>query len=107
MKAWILSDRTGDCEYSSLVFAETPGQAKMQANQSNGTLYQSELEIDDWINISANRAKIFDDMEGKSEKEICIKLIKEYGFWFEVDYVRYNEDNINEFKKLWNGEMEA
>lgn len=100
MKAWILSDRTGYCEEVSLVFADTPGKAKMQANRTNGTLYQYDLEVD-WINLSANRAKLLDGMENASEKEICIKLINDYGWWFEVGNNKYDESNIDEFKALW------
>ena len=100
MKAWILRDRSGYCEYESLVFAETIGQAKKQANYSNGYMYSPDLEIEEWINISANRAKLFDGMENASEKEICIKLIED-GWWFEVGNKKYDESNIDEFKALW------
>lgn len=100
MKAYILSDKTGDCEEVSLVFADTAGKAKMQANQPNDTLYQCELDVD-WIDLLARRAKSLDDMENASEKDICIKLIKEDSWYFEVGNKRYDADNIDEFIDLW------
>lgn len=101
MKAFIVSDKTGFYSCFSLVFAETAGKAKVQARYSNGTMYQSELDEVDFLDMSVVRAKDFDNMENESEKEICLKLIKDYSWWFEVNNQRYDEDNIKEFERLW------
>ena len=102
MKAWVLSDKTGYNPYSSLVWAESAGKAKAQANVDSHLLYQTGLEIDDWRDIAARRAKDFDNCENLSEKEICLKLIQNDGWWFEdSDGQRYDEDNIDEFKEMF------
>ena len=101
MKAWILSDKTGHNHYSNLVWAKSAGKAKMQANKDGYFAYQTNLEIDDWRDIAARRMKAFDDCENLSEKEICLRLIKDHGWWFEFDGERYDEDNIDEFREMF------
>lgn len=101
MKAFIVRDKTGFYPYYSLVFAETAGKAKVQARYSNGTMYQSELDEVDFLDMSVVRAKDFDNMENESEKQICLKLIKDHSWWFEIGNQRYGEDNIEEFERLW------
>ena len=102
MKAWILSDRTGNDPYCSLVWADTVGKAKSLAQSSNGCMYQSDLEIEDWCNIRAVRCSDFDDCENMIEKDICVILIEEHCWSFVVDEQYYDEDNIEEFKELFN-----
>ena len=102
MKAWILSDRTGNDPYCSLVWADTVGKAKSLAQSSNGCMYQSDLEIEDWCNIRAVRCSDFDDCENMREKDICVSLIEEHCWHFVVDEQYYDEDNIEEFKELFN-----
>lgn len=101
MKAWMLSDETGENPYWSLVWADTIGQAKMLANKPNGCMYQHDLEIDDWCNIRAIRCKDFDGCENMREKDICVSLIEDHYWYFIVDEQCYNEDNIEEFKELF------
>ena len=43
MKAWILSDRTGNNPYLSLVWAETVGKAKSLANSPDGSMHHSNV----------------------------------------------------------------
>ncbi len=105
MKAWIVSSEESCEPCSSLVWAETRGKAKQMANYGGPYLYQSDLEVDDFTAIRAVRAKNFDDCEELSEKEICLKLIRENGFCFYVGNNFYNEDNIDEFKKLFEEEI--
>ena len=100
MKAWILSDRNGNESYSSLVFANTAGQAKKQANYDSPYLYQCDLELD-YIDISCRRCKELDNCENLSEKEICLVLITEYGWRFYIGNEEYDEDNIDEFNELF------
>lgn len=104
MKAWILSDKTGNCPYNSLVWADTIGQAKAQANNSPIYMYESDLEIENWCDIRAVRCKYFDDAShtAKDEKNICIKLIEIFCWHFEAGNNYYDEDNIEEFKELFN-----
>lgn len=100
MKAWILSDVTNDEYGNSLVFANTRNEAKAKHN-GNGCLFETDFYNSDYINIKAKRAKEFDDMENKSELDICIKLMKEYSWYFEIEHRYeckvYTEDNIDEF----------
>lgn len=101
MRAWILSSDESTEPSSSLVWAESVGRAKTQANCDGPYLYQSNLEVDDYTSIRAIRAKDFDDCEELSEKEICLRLMKGYGWNFYIGNETYNEDNIDEFKKLF------
>lgn len=101
MKAWILSDRRGNNPYLSLVWAETVGKAKSLANIPDGSMYQSDLEIEDWRDIRAVRFSDFDDCEKMREKDICVKLIEEHCWCFEIDEQYYDKYNIEEFKGLF------
>ena len=101
MRAWILSSEENPDSGSSLVWAESRGKAKQLANYDSPYLYQGNLEVDDFTSIRAVRAKEFDDCEELSEKNICLRLMKEYSWWFYVGNEYYNEDNINEFKRLF------
>lgn len=64
-------------------------------------MYQYDLEVDDFTSIRAIRAKSLDDCEESSEKEICLRLIKDYGWSFYIGHNIYDEDNIEEFEKLF------
>ena len=101
MKAWILSDRTGNDPYCSLVWAETVGKAKSLANSPDGCMYQSDLEIEDWRDIRAVRFSDFDDCEKMKEKDICVKLVEDHCWHFVIGEQFYDEDNIEEFKELF------
>ena len=101
MKAWMLSDARGDNPYCSLVWAETVGKAKSLANSPDGSMYQCDLEIEDWCDIRAVRFSDFDDCEKMKEKDICIKLIEDHCWHFTVGEQFYDEDNIEEFKELF------
>lgn len=101
MKAWILSDRTGNNPYLSLVWAETVGKAKSLANSPDGSMYQHDLEIEDWRDIRAVRFSDFDDCEKMKEKDICVKLIEDHCWCFEIDEQYYDKYNIEEFKGLF------
>lgn len=101
MRAWILSSEENPYSGSSLVWAESRGKAKQQANYDSPLLYQGNLEVDDFTKIGAVRAKEFDDCEELSEKEICLRLMKQYSWWFYVGNEYYNEDNIDEFERLF------
>lgn len=101
MRAWILSSEESPETYSSLVWAESRGRAKQMANDDSPYLYQYNLEVENFISIRAIRAKSLDNDEHLSEKEICLRLIKDCGWNFYVGNEVYNEDNIEEFEKLF------
>lgn len=101
MKAWVLSDRRGNNPYLSLVWAETVGKAKSLANSPDGSMYQSDLEIEDWRDIRAVRFSDLDDCEKMKEKDICVELIEDHCWCFVVDEQFYDEYNIEEFKELF------
>ena len=101
MKAWVLSDRRGNNPYLSLVWAETVGKAKSLANSPDGSMYQSDLEIEDWRDIRAVRFSDFDDCDKMKEKDICVKLIEDHCWCFEIDEQYYDKYNIEEFKELF------
>ncbi|WP_322630536.1 hypothetical protein [Aedoeadaptatus coxii] len=101
MRAWILSSEESSEDFSSLVWAESRGRAKAQANYDSPYVYQYDLEVDDFTSIRAIRAKSLDDCEELSEKEICLRLIKDYGWSFYIGHEIYDEDNIGEFEKLF------
>lgn len=104
MRAWILSSDKSQENYSSLVWAESRGKAKAQANYDGPYMYQYNLEVDDFTSIRAIRAKSLDNGEELSEKEICLRLIKDYGWNFYSGEEVYNEDYIEEFEKLFEAE---
>lgn len=101
MRAWILSSDESPENYSSLVWAETRGRAKAQANYDSPYAYQCDLEAYDFTSIRAIRAKDLDNCEEFSEKEICLRLMKNYGWIFYLGNATYDEDNIEEFEKLF------
>ena len=104
MRAWILNADESPENYSSLVWAESRGKAKAQANCEGPYAYQCDLEVDNFTNIRATRAKSLDDCEELSEKEICLRLMKDYGWNFYTGNKVYNEDTIEEFEKLFGSE---
>ena len=106
MKAWILSSDESPENYSSLVWAESRGRAKAQANCEGPYAYQCDLEVDDFTSIRAIRAKSLDNGEELSEQEVCLRLIKDYGWSFYIGHEIYDEDNIKEFEKLFEEENE-
>ena len=101
MKAWILSSEENPESYSSLVWAESRGKAKQMANYGGPYLYQYDLEVEKFTSIRAIRAKSLDNGEELSEQEVCLRLIKDYGWSFYIGDEVYNEDNIEEFEKLF------
>ena len=101
MRAWILSSDESPENYSSLVWAESRGKAKAQANYDSPYAYQYNLEVDDFTSIRAIRAKSLDNGEELSEQEVCLRLIKDYGWSFYIGNEIYDEDNIKEFEKLF------
>lgn len=104
MRAWILSSEESPETCSSLVWAETRGRAKAQANYDSPYMYQCDLEVENFTSIRAIRAKSLDNGEELSEKEICLRLIKDCGWEFYSGEEVYNEDNIEEFEKLFEAE---
>ena len=101
MRAWILSSDESPENYSSLVWAESRGKAKQQANYDSPYAYQCSLEVDNFTSIRAIRAKSLDNCEEFSEKEVCLRLMRDYGWNFYSGNETYNEDNIEEFEKLF------
>ncbi|MDU2109013.1 MAG: hypothetical protein E7G36_00255 [Peptoniphilus rhinitidis] len=101
MRAWILSSDESPENYSSLVWAESRGKAKTQANYEGPYAYQNDLEVDDFTSIRAIRAKSLDNGEELSEQEVCLRLIKDYGWSFYIGHEIYDEDNIKEFEKIF------
>lgn len=101
MRAWILSSEDSPENYSSLVWAESRGKAKAQANYDSPYMYQCDLEAYDFTSIRAIRAKSLDNCEEFSEKDICLRLMRDYGLVFYLGNETYNEDNIKEFEKLF------
>lgn len=76
------------------------------ANYGGPYIYQCDLEVENFISIRAIRAKSLDNREDLSEKEICLRLMKDYGWNFYVGDEVYDEDSIDEFKKLFEVEDE-
>lgn len=101
VRAWILSSDESPELCSSLVWAESRGKAKQQANYGGPYAYQYDLEVDNFTSIRAIRAKSLDNGEELSEQEVCLRLIKDYGWSFYIGNEVYNEDNIEEFEKLF------
>lgn len=101
MRAWILSSDDSPEPCSSLVWAESRGKAKQQANYDSPYAYQCNLEVYNFTSIRAIRAKSLDNGEELSEQEVCLRLIKDYGWSFYIGNEVYNEDNIEEFEKLF------
>ena len=101
MRAWILSSDENPEHYLSLVWAESRGRAKQMANYESSCLYQYNLEVENFISIRAIRAKSLDNCEHLSEKEICLRLMKDYGWNFYIGDEVYKEYNIEEFEKLF------
>ena len=101
VRAWILSSDESPELCSSLVWAESRGRAKQMANYGGPYLYQCDLEVDNFTSIRAIRAKSLDNGEELSEQEVCLRLIKDYGWSFYIGNEVYNEDNIEEFEKLF------
>lgn len=101
VRAWILSSDESPEPCSSLVWAESRGKAKAQANYEGPYAYQCDLEVDDFTSIRAIRAKSLDNGEDLSEQEVCLRLIKDYGWSFYIGHEIYDEDNIEEFEKLF------
>lgn len=101
VRAWILSSDESPENYSSLVWAESRGKAKAQANYDGPYMYQYNLEVDDFTTIRAIRAKSLDNGEELSEQEVCLRLMKYCGWNFYLGNEVYNEDNIEEFEKLF------
>ena len=101
MRAWILSSEESPETCSSLVWAETIGRAKAQANYDSPYMYQCDLEVDNFTSVRAIRAKSLDNGEELSEKEICLRLMRDYGWIFYLGNETYDEDNIKEFEKLF------
>ena len=104
MRAWILSSDESPEPYISLVWAESRGKAKQMANCRSPYMYQWDLEVENFTSINAIRAKSLDNCEDLSEKEICLRLMKDYECIFYVDDEIYNEDNIEAFEKLFEAE---
>ncbi|MCU6786395.1 hypothetical protein AAA081_00370 [Aedoeadaptatus acetigenes] len=104
MRAWILSSDESPEPYISLVWAESRGKAKQMANCWSPYMYQWDLEVENFTSINAIRAKSLDNCEDLSEKEICLRLMKDYECIFYVDDEIYNEDNIEAFEKLFEAE---
>lgn len=104
MRAWILSSDESSESYNSLVWADSRGKAKAQASYEGPYAYQCDLEVDNFTSIRAIRAKNLDDCEELSEKEICLRLIKYNGWSFYAGNEIYDEDNIEEFEKLFGDE---
>lgn len=63
-------------------------------------VFVKEFEIP-YTKIGVRRFKAFDNCENMSEKEICLKLIKDCGYWFEIGLNFYDENNIADFEKIW------
>ena len=101
MRAWILSSDESPEPCSSLVWAESRGKAKQMANYGASYAYQCDLEVENFTSIRAIRAKSLDDCEELSEKEICLRLMKDYGWNFYSGNEVYNEDSIDDFEKLF------
>lgn len=101
VRAWILSSEESPESYSSLVWAESRGKAKQMANYDSSYLYQCDLEVENFTSIRAIRAKSLDNCEELSEQEVCLRLIKDYGWSFYIGHEIYDEDNIKEFEKLF------
>ncbi len=97
MKAWILSDRTGNDPYCSLVWADTVGKAKSLAQSSNGCMYQSDLEIEDWRNIRAVRCSDFDYIG--NEGKLCVR--KEDIYRFEESTIGNKNTGIKKCTKIY------
>lgn len=86
-KVYNLNDWEG---YQDIVFAETAKEAKKKGFKTSNLLYDS-----DWIDIRVNRLPFLDGMENRDKKEIMYVAILN-GWWYEIDGIRYHEENIGE-----------
>lgn len=96
MKAWELTNK--DSTERSLVFADTAGKAKAQYRDVNDRFYTSDLDCP-YIEVSCYRLPKLDDMEKCSHKDICLTLVREYGWWFIVQGREYGD--WNEHELIW------
>ena len=81
------------------MFAETEAEAKSK-KILRGHIYQTYMDIDD-VYIKTERATVLDGWENRSEKDICLKLVKDCGWWFVIGGKQYDEYNINEFRRYF------
>jgi hypothetical protein len=68
MKAYTVTNHNGYDEPSTIVFADTPGQAK--------SVGQAQLDCNDWLNLSCRRTSWADGMEKLSEDDFLIEELK-------------------------------
>ena len=76
MKAWYLENRNDPDQGSFVVFAETRNKARALADSYD-------LMYDSWLDISATRAKRYDDKADLSEEELHLALWHDGWRWFD------------------------
>lgn len=90
MKAYKVYDCSSWEGYQDIIFAESSRKAKTKAFSLGDSCQDA-----DWIDLRVNRLPFLDGMEDKTMKEIMYVAIL-YGWWYECDGVRYDEENIDE-----------
>ncbi len=73
-KAYLLGLRNDDDAGNELVFAQTAREARKQ-------IYSTDLDPENWIDVTAHRAKKWDHLFGSSRKE-QYKAFWRDGWWF-------------------------
>ncbi len=90
MKAYKVYDVHCHEGYQEIVFATTSQEAKRIAYNTRESCQDAE-----WIDLRVNRVPYLDGMENRTEKEL-LYVAMQYGWWYEVDGNRYDEESINE-----------
>lgn len=94
MKAYYLSVRDEDDAGGAIVFANTAKEAKKQ-------VFGYDELVDalqgGWIDLRANRAREYDDMESLDGPRLALEQWKNGWRWFDVDYPDPDEATDKDF----------
>lgn len=93
MKAYKVYDISHDEGYQDIIFAKTAQEAKIKAFGTSPACESSE-----WIDLRVGRVPYLDGMENCTERELMYVAI-ENGWWYEVDGIKYDEENLEEAVK--------
>lgn len=88
LKAYVVSEKRNH-EASELVFAETPGKAKVIAQRTEN------FDCVSFNEMTVNRAKYADGHEKDSERDLLILKMRN-GWWCEIDGRRIDGENVDE-----------
>lgn len=78
MKAWLLENRNDPDQGGWIVFANTRNEARKQADRND-------MMYDSWLDVTARRAKNYDDMEKLSAAELALQTWRDGWRWFDYE----------------------